>query len=97
MTLPTPQEIEEEMISSFISEFLETDPDYELLTMEEQDKTFGIYQIILRAVYKSSFHDNVYPIIFAKDNPSKKVVEKAMQKIQDIIPEVQKITVSLVN
>jgi hypothetical protein len=97
MTFQKPQDIEEEMISSFIDEFLQSDPDYELLTREEQDKTFGIYQIILRAVYKSSFHENVYPIIFANDTPSKKVVEKAMNKIQDILPEVRKITVSLVN
>lgn len=98
MTLQTPpQEIEEEMISSFIDEFLQTDPDFELLTPEEQDKTFGIYQIILRAVYKSTFYDNVFPIIFAKDTPSKKVVEIAMKKIEDVVPEVQRITVSLVN
>ena len=97
MTLPTLQEIEEEMITSFISEFLETDPDYELLTQEEQDKTFGIYKTILKAVYKASHFDNMYPIIFAKDTPSKKVVEQAMKKIQDMLPEVQRITVSLVN
>ncbi len=97
MTFQKPQDIEEEMISSFISEFLEHDPDFELLTKEEQDKTFGIYQIILRAVYKSSFYENVYPIIFAKDTPSKRVVETAMKKIEYVIPEVSRITVSLVN
>ena len=97
MTFQKPQDIEEEMISSFIDEFLTDDPDFELLTKEEQDKTFGIYQIILRAVYKSSFYENVYPIIFAKDTPSKRVVETAMKKIEDVIPEVSRITVSLVN
>jgi hypothetical protein len=89
--------VEEEMISSFVLDFLETDPDYELLTKEEQDKTFGIYIIIMRAVYKASIAENIYPIIFANDTASKKVVEKAILKIQDLIPEVKNITVSLVN
>ena len=91
------QDIEEKLITNFIDEFLQTDPDFELLTQDEKDKTFGIYHTILKAVYKSSVHENVYPIIFANDTPSKKVVEKAMNKIQDILPEVRKITVSLVN
>ena len=85
------------MISSFVLDFLEHDPDFELLTDEEQEKTFGIYLIIMRAVYKASLAGNVYPIIFANDTPSKKVVEAAILKIVDIIPEVKNITVSLVN
>tara|TARA_Y100000310_G_scaffold209756_1_gene210388 strand:- start:578 stop:874 length:297 start_codon:yes stop_codon:yes gene_type:complete len=91
------QAIEEEMIFKFISQFLDDDPDYDLLTQDEKDKTFGIYQTILKAVYKSSFYENVYPIVYATDSASKKVVEKAINKIADIVPDVQKITVSIVN
>ena len=91
------QAIEEEMIFKFISEFLDEDPDYDLLTQDEKDKTFGIYQTILKAVYKSSFYENVYPIVYANDSASKKVVDKAINKIADIVPDVQKITVSIVN
>ena len=48
--------IEREMIFEFITEFLDSDPDYDLLSQEEKDKTFGIYQTILSAIYKSSFY-----------------------------------------
>ena len=91
------QEIEEKLITSFIDEFLQTDPDFELLTQDEKDKTFGIYHTILKAVYKSSVHENVYPIIYATDTASKKVVEKAITKISDLVPDVNKITVSVVH
>ena len=91
------QAIEEEMIFKFISQFLDDDPDYDLLTQDEKDKTFGIYQTILKAVYKSSFYENVYPIVYATDSASKKVVEKAINKIAYAVPDVQKITVSIVN
>jgi len=91
------QEIEREMIFEFITEFLDSDPDYDLLSQEEKDKTFGIYQTILSAIYKSSFYNNIYPIIYATDTPSKKVVENAIKKISDIVPDVNKITVSVVN
>ncbi len=47
MTFQKQMDVEEEMISSFINEFLEHDPDFEFLTKEEQDKTFGNYQIKL--------------------------------------------------
>ena len=89
--------IEREMIFEFITDFLDTDPDYDLLTQEEKDKTFGIYQTILSAIYKSSFYGNVYPVIYATDTPSKKVVENAIKKISDIVPDVDKITVSVVS
>ena len=91
------EQIEQEMIFSFISDFLENDPDYDTLTQEEKDKTFGIYQTILNAVYRSSFYENVYPVIYATDTKSKLVVEKAMHKIVDIVPDVGRITVSVVN
>jgi len=90
-------EIEQETISSFIVEFLEGDEDFDSLTKDEQDKTFGIYSTILNAVHRSSFYENVYPIIYVVDTKSKEVVEKAMNRIIDIVPEVGRITVQLVN
>ena len=91
------QEIEQETISSFIAEFLEGDEDFDSLTDDEKDKTFGIYSTILNAVHRSSFYENVYPIIYVVDTKSKEVVEKAMNRIIDIVPEVGRITVQLVN
>lgn len=90
-------QIEQEMIFSFIADFLEGDEDFELLSKNEKDKIFGIYATILNAVYRSSFYENVYPIIYATDTKSKAVVEKAMRKIIDIVPDVGRITVSVVN
>ena len=55
---------EEELIFDFIMEFLAGDPEYALLTDDEKDKTYGIYQTILSAVYRSNFGENIRPIIY---------------------------------
>ena len=38
------QKLEDKLIFDFISDFLNSDPDYELLSKAEQEKTFAIYK-----------------------------------------------------
>ena len=90
-------EIQEHLITNFLVDFLDNDPDYHLLTRDEQDNAFRIYKIILTAVHKAASYDNVYPVVFANDNPSKKVIDEAIRKLAEIIPDVEKVTVSLVH
>ncbi len=90
-------EIQDHLITNFLVDFLENDADFHLLTKEEQDKAFGIYKIVLTAVHKATSYENVYPVVFANDTPSKKVVEEAIRKLAEIVPEVEKVTVSLVH
>jgi len=90
-------EVQENLITEFLIDFLEHDPDYHLLTKEEQDKAFGIYKIVLTAVHKATSYGNVFPVVFANDTPSKKIVENAIRKLSEIVPEVEKVTVSLVH
>ncbi len=90
-------ELQDHLITNFLVDFLDNDPDYHLLTKEEQDKAFGVYKIVLTAVHKAKSYENVYPVVFANDNPSKKIVEAAIRKLAEIVPEVEKVTVSLVH
>ena len=91
------QKLEDKLIFDFISDFLNSDPDYELLSKAEQEKTFAVYKTLITAVYRSQFHENVYPIVYAKDNNTKKLLVEAMASIAHIVPDVTKVTVALVN
>tara|TARA_R100000388_G_C7095332_1_gene89630 strand:+ start:33 stop:332 length:300 start_codon:yes stop_codon:yes gene_type:complete len=90
-------EIQEHLITNFLVDFLDNDPDYHLLTQEEQDNAFRVYKIILVAVHKAASYDNVYPVVFANDAQSKKFIDEAINKLSEIVPDVKKVTVSLVH
>lgn len=88
---------EEEVIFDFIMDFLAGDPDYHLLNDEEKEKTYGIYKTILSAVYRSNFGDNIYPIIYVKDQMSKKLIQESIGKLAYLVPSVTRVTVAVVH
>ena len=58
------QKLEDKLIFDFISD-LNSDPDYELLSKAEQEKTFAIYKTLITAVYRSHFM-TMYIRLFTK-------------------------------
>lgn len=88
---------EEDFISNFVEQILAEDPDFELMSDDEQDKIFGIYTLLITAVHRATAYENVYPIVYANDNASKKVVERAINNVAPILPDISRITVSLVH
>lgn len=88
---------EEDFIANFVEQILAEDPDFELMSDDEQDKIFGIYTLLITAVHRATAYDNVYPVVYANDSKSKKVVERAIENVTPILPNISRITVSLVN
>ena len=88
---------EEDIINSFVEQILSEDADFQFMSEDEQAKIYGIYQLLLTAVHRAVAHDNVYPVVYANDYNSKKVVENAISNVKHLIPEISRITVSLVH
>ena len=88
---------EDEIINEFVSQILEQDSDFLLMSEEEQEKIYGIYTLLLTALHRALSYENVYPVVYANDAASKKVVERAISNVATLIPEISRITVSLVH
>ena len=88
---------EEDIINSFVEQILSEDADFQFMSEDEQAKIYGIYQLLLTAVHRAVAHDNVYPVVYANDYNSKKVVENAISNVKHLIPEISRIRVSLVH
>tara|TARA_Y100001938_G_scaffold148849_1_gene233737 strand:- start:799 stop:1089 length:291 start_codon:yes stop_codon:yes gene_type:complete len=88
---------EEEIIDGFVQRILDEDPDFSFMSEDEQKKIFGIYTLLITAVHRALQYDNVYPVVYANDDASKKVVEKAIANVAPILPDISRITVALVH
>ena len=88
---------EEQIIDGFVQKILDEDPDFSFMSEDEQQSIYGIYTLLITAVHRSISYDNVYPIIYANDYASKKVVDRAIANVAPILPDINKIKVALVH
>lgn len=88
---------EEDIINNFVEQILSEDMDFQSMSEDEQAKIYGIYQLLLTAVHRALAYENVYPVVYANDAKSKKVVENAIANVAHLIPEISRISVSLVH
>ena len=89
--------VEDKVISDFVSNFLEEDPDYFNLTKVDKGITFNIYKIVVRAVMRVTQYDNVFPVIMASDCPSANLLQEALNKVSGLIDNVENIKIKIVN
>lgn len=83
----------EAMLSKFILSFLVDKEDYLELSQEQQQLIFQTCRTIMTAIYNAIKFENVYPVIMCGDVEAQKVISKAIQSVQHILPSVNKITI----
>jgi len=84
-------------LTDWVYEYLQHDEDYQTLNKKEKENTFKIYRTVLGAVAKTIEFENVYPVLIASNNASKKIIDGAIEDLSVTIPEAKKITVSLMH
>ena len=87
----------EEELSDWVQDYLETDEDYLLLTDENKFRMFQVYRTILGAVSRTVHFKNVYPILIASNPTSKAIIQGALNNLAQVLPQANKITVSLMH
>jgi hypothetical protein len=89
--------VTENLLNELIYDFLEDQEDYLGLSVEDKKETFQLYKIILTTVHDTIREPDTEGIIFAKDSKSKIVIQEAVRNLREIVPEVDRISVSIVN
>lgn len=87
----------DQTLSEWVHEYLLQDDDYLSLTKKEKENTFKVYRAVLVAVSKCLEFDNVYPVLIASNEASKRIILGAIEDLASTIPEANRITVSLIN
>lgn len=91
------QRVEDKVISDFVSNFLEEDPDYFRLKKMDKAITHNIYKVVVRAVMRVTQFDNVYPVILASDSPSANLLQEALNKVDGVLGNIENIKIKIVN
>ena len=86
----------EKLLTKFILSFLIDKEDYLKLSQEQQGLVFETCKTIMTAIYNSIKFHNVYPVIYCGDHEAFKIIHKALEDIQPILPSTNKITIHLV-
>ena len=89
--------ITETLLHDLLNDFLEGQENYLELSEKDKKESFTLYKNILTTVYDTINIPDANGIIFAKDTKSKKVICEAMNNLRSIVPEVDSISVSVVN
>ena len=89
--------ITEKLLNELIFDFLESQETYLDLPSKDKKKTFQLYQTILQTVHSTISNPEVEGIIYAKDGKSKIIIQEAVNNLRSIVPEVDRISVSIVN
>ena len=87
----------ENKLIEILEEHLRKDKVFNCLSENEQFKIFQVYSTILQAVYRTVVYPNVTPLLLAKDMPSAEVLQKTINALTKIIPEVERIEIVIVN
>ena len=87
----------QQTLSEWVHEYLLKDEDYQTLNKQEKENTFKVYRTVLIAVSKTLEFDNVYPVLIASNEASKKIIMGALNDLASTIPQANKITVSLMH
>ena len=85
------------LLNQLINDFLEEQENYLELSVKEKEKTFDLYKTILTTVQDTIQNPETEGIIFAKDTKSKIIIQQAVSNLSSIVPEVDRISVSIVN
>ena len=86
---------EEKVIINFVDEYILTDPYFRTLSRKAQKETRKTFITVMRALYKANNYPNVIPVIFAKDYRSAQVIAEAMNKVANVIPNVDRIRIQI--
>tara|TARA_Y100000310_G_C20641344_1_gene794106 strand:- start:644 stop:925 length:282 start_codon:yes stop_codon:yes gene_type:complete len=87
----------EKLLKELIFEFLESQETWFDLPVKEKKELFGLYRTILQSVHETINNPEVTPVIYARDGKSKVVVEEAVKNLRNIVPEVDRILISIIN
>jgi hypothetical protein len=87
----------EAMLSKFILSFLVDKDDYLELAQDQQQLIFQTCRTIMTAIYNAIKYENVYPVIMCGDVEAQKVISKAIQSVEHILPSVSKITIHIIH
>ena len=85
------------LFKELIFDYLETLPNWEELKSTERKKLFQLYNTILNSVHTSINNPELFPVLFARNGKSKKIIEEAINNLRSIVPEVDRITVRIIN
>jgi hypothetical protein len=87
----------EAMLSKFILSFLVDKEDYVQLAEEQQQLIFETCRTIMTAIYNAIKFENVYPVIMCGDVEAQKVISKAIESVEHILPSVSKIKIHIIH
>jgi len=86
----------DELLHTLILDFLEKEEEWFELPTKEKKKLFSLYETIIRTV--SDFAESEEsPVIVVWDSNSKKVALQAINNLRTLFPEVERISVSIIN
>ena len=85
------------ILTKFILAFLVEKEDYLELSKEQQQLVFETCKTIMTAIYNSIKFENVFPVILCGDIEAKQVITKALKSVEHILPNTDKITISLIH
>ena len=89
--------ITEKILNELLFDFLESQETYLDLPSKDKKKTFQLYQTILQTVHTAMNNPDVEGIVYAKNGKSKVIIQEAINNLRSIVPEVDRISVSIVN
>ena len=89
--------ITEKLLNELIFDFLESQETYLDLSVKDKKITFQLYQTILQTVHTAMNNPDVEGIVYAKNGKSKVIIQEAINNLRSIVPEVDRISVSIVN
>ena len=89
--------ITEKLLNELIFDFLESQETYWDLSVKDKKKTFQLYQTILQTVHTAINNPEVEGVVYAKDGKSKVIIQEAVNNLRSIVPEIDRISVSIVN
>ena len=88
---------EEKTIIDFVDEYILADPFFKTLSRKAQKETRKTFIVVMRAVFKANNYPNVIPVIFAHSYQAAEVIADAMNKVSQIIPNVERIRIQITN
>tara|TARA_Y100000361_G_C10962776_1_gene239728 strand:+ start:288 stop:560 length:273 start_codon:yes stop_codon:yes gene_type:complete len=87
----------EDSITDFLDRYFSNSEEFELLSKEEQAKVYKTYTTILAAIYQVLTFQNVTPLIFAKDAQSGARIMRVLESYSELLPDILRIEVIVVN
>lgn len=87
----------EKLLTKFILSFLIDKKDYLELNNLQQQIVFQTCRTIMMALYNAIKYENVYPVIMCGDSEAHKVIKRAIDKVSNVLPSTEKITIHIIH